>query len=49
VRLSGPPAAQLFAVPVQGEPTNPTPGPSLAIQVSGGRSVHLATAYQPTD
>jgi hypothetical protein len=36
-RLHGPPGATLFAVPVPPEATNPTPGPSLAIQLGTWR------------
>jgi hypothetical protein len=49
-RLSGPPDAMLFAVPVQAEATNPRPQPSLAVQLTerrGFRSVRLALVLEP--
>jgi hypothetical protein len=49
-RISGPPGATLFAVPVRGEPTNPTPGPSLVVQLTARRrfgAVTLAAALEP--
>jgi hypothetical protein len=49
-RLTGPPNAQLFAVPVAGEPTNPTPGPTLAVELTARRpfrSIRLAAALEP--
>jgi hypothetical protein len=50
-RLNGPPDAMLFAVPVQPEPTNPTPAPSLAVQLGArhrfGR-LSLAASIEPT-
>ena len=39
-RLNGPPDATLFAVEVKPEATNPTPGPSLAVQLTARRSFH---------
>jgi hypothetical protein len=50
-RLHGPPGATLFAVPVQPEATNPTPGPSLAIQLGAWRRFHrvaLSARLTPT-
>jgi hypothetical protein len=38
---------RLLAAPVGGEPTNPTPGPSLVVQMRASRSVHLAAALEP--
>jgi hypothetical protein len=49
-RLNGPPGATLFAVPVQAEPTNPTPAPSLAVQLGARRPfgrLSLAAAIEP--
>jgi hypothetical protein len=49
-RLSGPPGATLFAVPVAAEPTNPRPQPSLAVQLTERRpfrSVRLAAELAP--
>jgi hypothetical protein len=49
-RLSGPASATLFAVPARGEPTNPTPEPSLVVQLTERRpfrAVHLAARIEP--
>jgi hypothetical protein len=46
-RISGPPGATVLAAPVRDEPTNPTPGPSLVVQMRASRSVHLAAALEP--
>jgi hypothetical protein len=49
-RLSGPPDAMLFAVPVQSEPTNPQPQPSLVVQMTERRpfhSVRLVAEVEP--
>jgi hypothetical protein len=49
-RLSGPPDAMLFAVPVQSEPTNPRPQPSLVVQMTERRRFHavrLAAVVEP--
>jgi hypothetical protein len=49
-RLDGPPGATLFAVPVAAEPTNPTPAPSLAVQLGAGRRfgrLSLAATIEP--
>jgi hypothetical protein len=50
-RLNGPPDATLFAVPVRPEATNPTPAPSLAVELSARRRfvrLSLAAAIEPT-
>jgi len=49
-RLSGPPGATLFAVPVSSEHTNPKPQPSLVVQLTERRAFHavrLATVIEP--
>jgi hypothetical protein len=49
-RLNGPPDATLFAVSVQPEATNPTPAPSLAVQLGARRPfdrLSLAAAIEP--
>jgi hypothetical protein len=49
-RLSGPPGAVLFAVPVSSEPTNPKPQPSLVVQLTERRAFHavrLAAVLEP--
>jgi hypothetical protein len=49
-RLNGPPGAVLSAVEVKPEPTNPTPAPSLAVELTAGhrfQRVSLAAAIEP--
>jgi hypothetical protein len=46
-RLSAPPGATLATVPVRGEPTNPTPGPSLAVQIRGRRTARIRALIEP--
>ncbi len=49
-RLTGPPDATLFAVPVSAEPTNPRPEPSLVVQLTERRRFHavrLAAVIEP--
>ncbi|HEX5617773.1 MAG TPA: hypothetical protein VFX51_05110 [Solirubrobacteraceae bacterium] len=46
-RLTAPPGATLVAVPVAGEPTNPTPGPSLAVQIRGRPSARVTALVEP--
>jgi hypothetical protein len=46
-RLTAPPGATLVAVPVTGEPTNPTPGPSLAVQIRGRPSARVTALIEP--
>jgi len=46
--LGGPPRARLFAVPVKTEPTNPRPGPSLAVQLTRRGLVRLSAVLEPT-
>jgi hypothetical protein len=45
--ITGPPGAVVSAVPVRGEPTNPTPGPSLVVTLPRGRSARLAAVLEP--
>jgi hypothetical protein len=50
-RLKGPLRAQLFAVPVSPEATNPSPAASLAVQFGDGHRFHrlsLAAQIEPT-
>ena len=46
--LVGPRGARLFAVPVRTEPTNPRPGPSLAVQMTRRGRVRLSAVLEPT-
>ena len=49
-RLNGPPNAMLSAVEVKPEPTNPTPAPSLAVELTAGHRFHrvsLRAAIEP--
>ena len=46
--VEGPPRARLFTVPVGAEATNPSPAPSLAVQLSRRRSARLAARVEPT-
>jgi hypothetical protein len=46
-RLTAPPGATLVSVPVRGEATNPTPGPSLAVQIRDGRSTRVTALVEP--
>jgi hypothetical protein len=46
-RISGPRGATVSVAPVQGEPTNPTPGPSLVVQVRGRQAMRLAALLRP--
>jgi hypothetical protein len=47
-RLRGPRGGRLFAAPVKTEPTNPKPGPSLAVQVRRRGLVRLSAMLEPT-
>jgi hypothetical protein len=47
--VEGPSTARLFTIPAAAEATNPSPAPSLAVQVAGRRSAHLAARVEPTD
>jgi len=50
-RLHGPRGATLFAVPTHAQATNPSPRPSLAIQLGAGRRFHrlaLSARLTPT-
>jgi hypothetical protein len=46
-RLTAPPGATLVAVPVEAEPTNPTPGDSLAVQIRGRSSARVTALIEP--
>jgi hypothetical protein len=46
-RLTAPPGATIVTVPARGEPTNPTPGPSLAVQIRGRRSARITALIEP--
>jgi hypothetical protein len=46
-RLTAPSGATLVTVPVRGEPTNPTPGPSLAVQIRNRRSARVTALIEP--
>jgi hypothetical protein len=47
VRIRAPRGATLATVAVTGEPTNPTPGPSLVLSVRGHSSTRLAATIVP--
>jgi hypothetical protein len=46
-RLTAPAGATLVTVPVRGEATNPTPGPSLAVQIRDRPSARVAALIEP--
>jgi len=46
-RLTAPPGATLVTVPVRAEPTNPSPEPSLAVQVRDRQSTRITALLEP--